>query len=101
MEGNRIFRGDRVHMCILLLHYSFYQLIILLLYLFALVLTHTHTRNLSQVALVVKNLPANAGGVRNVGSVPGLERSPGGGHDNLCSCLENPTDKKSLVCYNP
>ena len=63
--------------------------------------THTHTRNLSQVALVVKNLPANAGGVRNVGSVPGLERSPGGGHDNLCSCLENPTDKKSLVGYNP
>ena len=33
-----------------------------------------------QVALVVKNLPVNAGDVRDVGSVPGLGRSPGGGH---------------------
>ena len=36
----------------------------------------------SQVALVVKNLPVNAGDVRDVGSVPGLGRSPGGGHGN-------------------
>ena len=33
----------------------------------------------SQVALVVKNLPAGSGDVRDVGSVPGLGRSPGGG----------------------
>ena len=33
-----------------------------------------------QVVLVVKNLPANAGDVRNTGSIPGLGRSPGGGH---------------------
>ena len=33
--------------------------------------------------LVVKNLPANAGDVRDVGSVPGLGRSPGGGHGPL------------------
>ena len=48
----------------------------------------------SQVALVVKNLPANAGDVRDVGSIPGLGRFPGGGHGNplQCSCLENPRD---------
>ena len=33
----------------------------------------------SQLALVVKNHPANAGDIRDVGSVPGLGRSPGGG----------------------
>ena len=46
----------------------------------------------SQVALVVKNPPAKAGDIRDVGSVPGLGRSPGGGHDNPLqySCLENP-----------
>ena len=46
----------------------------------------------SQVALVVKNLPANAG---DMGSIPGWGRSPGGGHGNPCqsSCLENPMDK--------
>ena len=35
-----------------------------------------------QVALVVKNLSVNAGDVKDVGSVPGLGRSPGGGHGN-------------------
>ena len=99
MEGNRIFRGDRVHMCILLL--SAYNSPLVSLCSCFNTHTHTHTHTLSQVALVVKNLPANAGDVRNVGSVPGLGRSPGGGHDNLCSCLENPTDKRSLVGYNP
>ena len=46
----------------------------------------------SQVALVVKNLPVNAGDIRDLGSIPGLERSPGGGHGNPLqySCLENP-----------
>ena len=34
------------------------------------------------MALVVKNLPANAGGVRDAGSFPGLGRSPGGGRGN-------------------
>ena len=49
----------------------------------------------SQVALVVKNLPANAGDIRDVGSIPGLGRSPGGGHVNPLqySCLENPMDR--------
>ena len=36
----------------------------------------------SQVALVVKNLPANAGHIRDLGSIPGLGRSPGAGHSN-------------------
>ena len=33
-------------------------------------------------ALVVKNPPANAGDTRDMGSIPGSERSPGGGHGN-------------------
>ena len=49
----------------------------------------------SQGSLEVKNLPANAGDVRDVGSVPGLGRSPGGGHGNPLqdSCLENPMER--------
>ena len=44
--------------------------------------------------LVVKNLPANAGEVRDMGSIPGLGRCPGGGHGNPLqySYLEDPTD---------
>ena len=43
----------------------------------------------------VKNLPANAGDTRDVGSVPGSGRSPGGGHGNPVqySCLENPINR--------
>ena len=46
----------------------------------------------SQAALVVKSLPANAGDIRDVGSIPGSGRSPGGGHGNPLqySCLEIP-----------
>ena len=46
----------------------------------------------SQVTLVVKNPPANAGDVRDTASIPWLERSPGGGHGNPLqhSCLGNP-----------
>ena len=40
----------------------------------------------SQVALVVKNPPANAGDLRDMGLIPGLGRSPGGGHGNH-SCI--------------
>ena len=49
----------------------------------------------SQVALVVKNLPANVGDVSDASSVPGLGRSPGGGLGNPLqySCLENPMDE--------
>ena len=46
----------------------------------------------SQVGLVVKNLPANAGDSRDAGSIPGSGRSPGEGNGNSLqpSCLENP-----------
>ena len=46
----------------------------------------------SQVTLVVKNLPVNAGDIRDPGSIPGLGRSPGRGNGNLLqySCLGNP-----------
>ena len=49
----------------------------------------------SQVVLVVKNLPANVGDKRDMGSLPGSGRSPGGGHGNppRYSCLENPTER--------
>ena len=49
----------------------------------------------SKVTLVVKNPPANAGDVRDAGSIPGSGRSPGGGHDNPLqySCLESPMDR--------
>ena len=48
-----------------------------------------------QVVLVVKNLPARAGNVRDLGSIPGSGRSPGGGNGNPLQyfCLENPTDR--------
>ena len=51
----------------------------------------------SQVALVVKNLPASAGAVTDVGSIPGSGRSPGGGQGNTLqySCLENPMDREA------
>ena len=57
----------------------------------------------SQVAPVVKNLPANAEDTRDAGSIPGSGRSPGGGHGNppQYSCLENPMDPgawRATVC---
>ena len=55
------------------------------------------------MALVVKNPPANAGDIKDVGSIPGAGRSPGGGHGNSLqySCLENPRGQRSLVDYSP
>ena len=47
------------------------------------------------MALVVKNPPANAEDIRDVGLIPGLGRSPGRGNDNPLqySCLENPMER--------
>ena len=47
------------------------------------------------MALVVKNPPANAGDLRDVGLIPGLGRFPGEGNGNPLqySCLENPMDR--------
>ena len=57
-------------------------------------LTH-NTVGASQVAIVVKNPPANAGDLRDVGLILGLARSPGDRHRNPLkySCLENPIDR--------
>ena len=54
----------------------------------------------SQVELVVKNLPANAGDIRDEGLIPGLGRSPG--NPLQYSCLETPwTEKLGLAGYSP
>ena len=46
---------------------------------------------------MVKNLPANAGDIRDVDSIPGSGRSPGGGHGNPLqySCLDNPMNREA------
>ena len=51
----------------------------------------------SQVALGVKSMPTDTGDIRDVGSIPGLGRSPGGGDGNSLqySCLEDPMDRES------
>ena len=53
------------------------------------------TSEYRHVALVVRNLPANAGDIRDTGSIPGSGRSPGEGNGNPLqySCLENPMDR--------
>ena len=49
----------------------------------------------SRVVLVVKNSPANGGDIQYVGLIPGLGKSPDGGHDNPLqySYLENPMNR--------
>ena len=44
---------------------------------------------------MIKNLPANAGDVRDTGSIPELGRSPGGGHGKTAH------GQRSLVDYSP
>ena len=50
----------------------------------------------NSVGSVVKNLPANAGDVEDMGLIPGSGRSPRGGSGNppQCFCLKNPMDRK-------
>ena len=62
-----------------------------------------HSFGASQVMLVVKNPPSNAGDVRDVGSIPGLGRCPRGEHGNPLqySCLENHHGQRSLGDYSP
>ena len=58
----------------------------------------------SQEVLLVKNPPANIGDIRNVDLIPGLGRSPGGGHGNSLqySCLQNPMDRGAWwAMYSP
>ena len=49
----------------------------------------------SQVALLLKSLPANGGDIRDACLIPGLGKSPGGENGNPLqySCLENPMDR--------
>jgi len=51
----------------------------------------------SEVVQVVKNPPANAGDVRDVGLIPGSGRSPEGGHDNPLQYfwLRDPMDRRA------
>ena len=57
--------------------------------------THTHTHWASLVVLLVKNLPANAGGTGGTGSIPWTGRPPGEGNGNppQYSRLKNPMDR--------
>ena len=52
---------------------------------------------------MVKNSPANAGDIREVGSIPRLGRYPRGGRGNPLQyfCVENPHGQGSLVGYSP
>ena len=54
----------------------------------------------SLVAQMVKESACKAG---DLASIPGLGRSPGGGHSNPLqySCLENPHGQRSLAGYSP
>ena len=52
-----------------------------------------------QVVLVVKNLPTNAGDIRDMGSIPGWGWSPGEGIQY--SCLGKAHGQRSLVDYSP
>ena len=56
-----------------------------------------------QVALFVKNPPANIGDFRDMGSIPGSGRYPEGGHSNPLqyACLENPHEQRSLEGCSP
>ena len=56
---------------------------------------HRAAQGASQVTLVVKNLPANAGDIRDADLIPGSGRSPGEGHGNPLQyfCGENPMDR--------
>ena len=62
----------------------------------SLLMTYNLAHGVSQAVLVVKNLPARAGDIRDAGSIPGSGRSPGGGHGNPLkfSCLETPMDRE-------
>ena len=56
----------------------------------------------SQVVLVIKNLPVNAGDIRDIGLIPGLGRSPGEGNGNPLVFLPGETHgQRSLAGYSP
>ena len=64
---------------------------------------HRNTRWASQVVLVVKNPPANAGDVKDSDLISGWGKSPGGGNGNplQSSCLEDPVDRGAWPAVVP
>ena len=55
-----------------------------------------------ELTLVVNKLPVNAGDLRDMGSIPGLGRSPGGGHGNPPVVLPGESyGQRSLEAYSP
>jgi len=80
------------YMCV---YYIYIYTYVCVIYMYICIIYIYYMYEASHMALVVKNLPANAGDIRDPGSIPGLARSPGGGHDNPLqhSCLENPMDR--------
>ena len=73
---------------------------------------HTYTHIDTQICICITTCTGFPGGsdgkestsnARDLGSIPGLGRSPGGGHGNPLqySCLENPHGQRSLVGYSP
>ena len=66
-------------------------------------LIYIYTVYYIRVSQVAKNSPANAEDKRDAGSIPGLRRSPGGGHGIPLqySCLENPMDKWAWRVHSP
>ena len=62
---------------------------------------HTVTIGASQVVLEVKNLPASAGEVRDMGSIPGFRRAPGREHGSPLHLPEESQGQKSWAGYSP
>ena len=78
-----------IALCTFLKALTIYSFLLSVTYFFNWIVNILYITWASQVALAVKNLPANAG---NASSIPGWGRSPGRGHSNPLqySCLENP-----------
>ena len=62
-------------------------------------LIKNHTIRASQLSLIVKNLPGNAGDIRDLGWIPGLRKSPGEGNGSPLqySCLKSYMDRVDHV----
>ena len=94
--GEKIHHVKITHPRFLLLLFRVPVVIIRSLIHLELILVHgIQKEEASQVALLVKNLLASAGNIRDVGSIHVSGRSPGGRQGNplQCSCLENPVDR--------
>ena len=93
-EFHRFFRTQPLHSELWWLTCHYYKAFLFLIY------GATQLPFASQVALVVKNLPPNAGDIRGRGSVPEPGRSPGGRPSNplQCSCLSSREQRGLVGC---